>query len=180
MGASKFLVLVGGVVGIVSFFLPLFEIKDQGAISAFQVVKGIDTVKDITTGATKELADAVEAEGGAAAKAELAKGAGELNKKLAEVKGIVLGLYAPALLLIIIGAVALARKQFGRLGGTFSFLLGLVALFVWFGFHTVASEAAKDGTGQAGLGIHLYMASGALGAIGGLLALIKPERKTAL
>ena len=47
MGASKFLVLVGGVVGIVSFFLPLIEIKDQGAISAFQVVKGIDTVKDM-------------------------------------------------------------------------------------------------------------------------------------
>jgi hypothetical protein len=180
MGAAKFLVLVGGIVGIVSFFTPLMEITGAGAeakISALQIVKGIDTVSDVATGATKSLAEAAENSGDAAVAAELKKGTNDLNSKLAEVKGIVLALWAPALLLLVIGGVAAGRKQFGRLGGSFSFLLGAAGLLVAFGFYKVLGEAAKEGTGQGLIGVHLYAASGALGLIGGLMALIKPERK---
>jgi hypothetical protein len=45
MKASKLIVLVGGVLGIIAFFLPLVAINRpdfHGTASAFQVVKGID------------------------------------------------------------------------------------------------------------------------------------------
>ena len=45
MKASKLIVLVGGVLGLIAFFLPLVSINRpdfHGTASAFQVVKGID------------------------------------------------------------------------------------------------------------------------------------------
>src|SRR5260221_5475092 len=45
MKASKLIVLVGGVLGLIAFFLPLISINRpdfHGTASAFQVVKGID------------------------------------------------------------------------------------------------------------------------------------------
>lgn len=45
MKASKLIVLVGGILGLIAFFLPLVSINRpdfHGTASAFQVVKGID------------------------------------------------------------------------------------------------------------------------------------------
>ena len=47
MKASKFIVLVGGILGILSFFLPLVSVTRHGEtvkVSAFQVVKGLDAL----------------------------------------------------------------------------------------------------------------------------------------
>ena len=46
MKASKFIVLVGGILGILAFFLPIVTVHRRGvtaSVSAFQVVKGLDT-----------------------------------------------------------------------------------------------------------------------------------------
>ena len=47
MKASKFIVLVGGILGILSFFLPLVSVTREGktvSVSAFEVMKGLDAV----------------------------------------------------------------------------------------------------------------------------------------
>ena len=183
MGAAKFLVLVGGIVGIVSFFMPLIAVKNsgiEGAVSAFQIVKGLETASEVVKGAAGEAAAAAEEAGSV----ELKKAAGEANQALSTVKNIVLGAYAPSLLMLIIGVVAVARKQFGRLGGTGGFLFGLITLGVWAILNAASNEVAADiakagGSVDSvkGMGMHLLMVAGALGLIGGLMALIKPERK---
>ncbi len=186
MGGSKFLVLVGGIVGIVSFFLPLIAVKDsgvEGAVSAFQIVKGLDKASEVVTGAAGELAKTAE-EAGAA---ELQKATAEANDAFGKIKTVVMAIYAPALLLLIIGAIAVMKKQFGRVGGTFAFLFGLIGLGIWAILNAAANEVAADiakggGAGESvkGIAMHLLMVTGALGLVGGLMALIKPERKAAV
>jgi len=47
MKASKFIVLVGGILGILSFFLPLVSVTREGktvSVSAFEVMKGLAAV----------------------------------------------------------------------------------------------------------------------------------------
>ena len=47
MKASKFIVLVAGLLGILAFFLPMIDIKGDNSsvpLSAFQIVKGLNSV----------------------------------------------------------------------------------------------------------------------------------------
>src|SRR6188768_2236504 len=118
MKASKFIVLVGGILGILAFFLPLVSVERQGhkaSVSAYQVVKGLDQVQTAADDAVQQ--GSFDAETATSAK-----------KDIGAIKGIVMAVFAPALLLALIGGLGVARKKFGRVAGTFSFLLGLVGL----------------------------------------------------
>lgn len=159
MKASKFIVLVGGILGILAFFLPLVSVERQGikaTVSAYEVIKGLDQVEVAVDQAGAR--SAVEV-----ATAESAKDG------IGAIKGIVMAVFAPALLLGLIGAAGVARKRFGRVAGTFSLLLGLVGL----GIAAMLKSAAE---GDGGIGLTLLLVTGLAGAVGGIAALIKPER----
>jgi len=159
MKASKFIVLVGGILGILAFFLPLVSVERSGhaaSVSAFQVVKGLDQVEvAVDDGVSQHQLDV---ETSASAK-----------KDIGALKGIVMAIFAPALLLSLIGGLGVARRRFGRLAGTFSFLLGILGL----GIAAILKSAAE---GDGGIGLTLLLVTGVAGVIGGLAALIKPER----
>ena len=162
MKASKFIVLVGGILGILAFFLPLVSVERGGAkasVSAYQVIKGLDQVEvevdKATAGATR---GSFEMETASSAK-----------KDIGAMKGIVMAIFAPALLLALIGGLGVKRKKFGRVAGTFSLLAGLVGL----GIAMILKSAAE---GDGGIGLTLLLLTGVAGVVGGLITLVKPER----
>src|SRR5689334_1267390 len=129
MKATKFIVLVGGILGILSFFLPLVSVTRHGEtvkVSAFQVVKGLDQVGDAVDSAkpTDELDIATQ---------------GEAKKDIGAMKGIVMAIFAPAALLVLIGGLGVARKRFGRGAGALSLVFGLIGL----GIATILKSAAE-------------------------------------
>lgn len=162
---AKFLVLGAGLAGLLAFFLPLISVSKSGVdgkLSAFQIVKGIDSLNDVVEG--------TEAESVADARAKE-----EANEALGAVKGIVMALFVPALLLAVIGGIGASKKRFGRGLAVPSMLLGLVGLAIW----ATLSSAASDPTGAesaAGVGMHLLLLTGLGGTVGGLVGTIKPDR----
>lgn len=161
MKASKLIVLVGGLLGILAFFLPLVSVtrgEVKGTVSAFQLVKGIDDVKSAVDVAAASSTDPTHH--------AMAR---EAKSDLGALKGIVFAIFVPALLLAVIGGGGVAKKKFGRVAGTFSLLLGLVGL-------GIAGLLVSAAEGDSGAGIYLLLLTGGAGVIGGLLALVKPDR----
>jgi hypothetical protein len=159
MKATKFIVLVGGILGILSFFLPLVSVhrgEFTGKVSAYQVVKGLDTV-------------AVEVDAADARTAVEVETKSEAKKDIGAMKGIVMAIFAPAALLALIGGLGVGRKRFGRVAATFSLLCGLLGL----GIASILKAAAE---GDAGIGMTFLLITGVAGVVGGIAGLIKPER----
>jgi hypothetical protein len=164
MKASKLIVLVGGILGILSFFLPLVSVtRDHQTVTltAFQVVRGVDAV-------TGEIDKADVSAASLEDRATMSRAKGDLGA----IKGIVLAIFAPALLLAVIGGLGVVRRRFGRGAGALALLLGIVGL----GIGAVLKSAAE---GDSGAGMTLLLVTGAAGVIGGLMALAKPERLAA-
>jgi len=164
MKASKFIVLAGGILGILAFFLPMVSVDRgdySGTVSAFQIFKGLDSLS--VQAGTEEVNVAMASAGASAAEAKQA---------LDGMKGIVMAIFAPALLLVLIGGLGVARKKFGRVAGAFSLIFGLVGL----GIGALLKSAAE---GDSGIGLTLLLVTGVAGVVGGLMALVKPERPAA-
>jgi hypothetical protein len=173
MKASKLIVLAGGILGILAFFLPLVSVQRDnfhGTVSAFQLIKGLDTASDAVDKADAQVDTQVNVAsfGGEDAAASHAA-AGEAKKDLGALKAIVLAIFAPALLLALIGGLGVKRKRFGRGAGALSLVLGLVGL----GIAMILKSAAE---GDAGIGLTLLLLTGMSGVVGGMIALIKPQR----
>jgi hypothetical protein len=162
MKASKFIVLVGGILGILAFFLPLVSVTRgdfTGKVSAMQIIKGLDAVEvSVNTAEARASIDVATSS--------------EAKKDVGAMKGIVMAVFAPAALLLLIGGLGVARKKFGRGAGTLSLLLGLIGL-------AIAAILKSAAEGDAGIGITLLIVTGIAGVVGGVLALAKPERALA-
>ena len=159
MKATKFIVLVGGILGILSFFLPLVSVhRDNytGKVSAFQIMKGLDTVSVAVDTASVKTVEDVQVRA-------------EAKKDVGAMKGIVMAIFAPALLLALIGGLGVARKRFGRAAAAFALIFGLIGL----GIGAILKSAAE---GDAGVGMTLLLLTGVAGVVGGLMGLVKPER----
>ena len=159
MKASKFIILVGGLLGILAFFLPLVTVDRGGtsaSVSAFQVIKGLDSVEVAVNeaGARRE----IDVETTASAKSDIGA-----------MKGIVMAIFAPAALLALLGAFGVKRRRFGRVAATFSLLAGLAGL----GIASLLKGAAE---GDSGIGLTLLLVTGVAGIVGGVIGLAKPER----
>jgi hypothetical protein len=171
MKASKFIVLLGGILGILAFFLPLVSVtrgtgadKATATVSAFQIIKGIDEIKvHVDQASTNTHTDVAVSADQMRELKENTKGG------LDQIKGFVMAIFAPALLLALMGAAGIARGKFQRLGGTFAFLLGAVGL----GIGALLKGASE---GNSGIGMTFLLITGVLGLAGGLLALVKPDR----
>ena len=160
MKASKFLVLAGGLLGIIAFFLPMVTVHhagQEGSVSAFQIIKGLEVAS--------QALDSETARHAAVNTAAIS----EAKSGVAEMKGIVMAIFVPAILLAAFGALGIAKKKFGRGMGALSLILGLIGLGIG---ALLKSAAGADG----GIGLTLLLATGALGTVGGLFALVKPDR----
>jgi len=159
MKATKFIVLVGGILGILSFFLPLVSVQRAnatGKVSAFQIIKGLDTVAVAVDNAEVHTVQDVQLRS-------------EAKKDVGAMKGIVMAIFAPAVLLTLIGGLGVMRKRFGRGAAAFSLIFGLIGL----GIGAILKSAAE---GDAGIGMTLLLITGVGGVVGGLMGLVKPER----
>jgi hypothetical protein len=167
MKATKLIVLLGGVLGVLAFFLPMAKVSHQGAevsISAAQLFTGVDELQEKVEATTH--VDGLTAE-------QLGKNKTDVAEVLQEIKGIVLVCFLPALLLVLIGMVALVRRRFGRLGGALALLLGVVELLVFYGLRSGADAA--EGGGEAGIAMYLLAVSGLLAAGAGMVAVVTPD-----
>jgi len=159
MKATKFIILVGGLLGLLAFFLPLVSVERGGhsaSVSAFQVMKGLDAVE-------------VSVDQGAASREIDVATSASAKQDIGAMKGIVMAIFAPAALLALLGGLGVKRRRFGRVAATFSLLGGIAGL----GIASILKSAAG---GDGGIGLTLLMVTGVAGIIGGLIALVKPER----
>lgn len=159
MKATKFIILVGGLLGLLAFFLPLVSVERGGhtaSVSAFQVMKGLDAVE-------------VAVDEGAATREISVESSASAKQDIGAMKGIVMAIFAPAALLALLGGLGIGRKRFGRVAATFSLLAGIAGL----GIASILKSAAE---GDSGIGLTLLMVTGAAGIVGGLIGLVKPER----
>lgn len=166
MKATKFIVLAGGILGILAFFLPMVSVTRSGqtaTVSAFQLVKGLDAVQDELN--KDEVRTQAAAYGGTGSLDRADKGIGAM-------KGFVMAVFAPTLLLALIGGIGVGRKKFGRVAGTFALLAGLAGL----GIAALLKSAAE---GDSGIAITLLLVTGLAGVVGGIITLVKPDRGAA-
>jgi hypothetical protein len=170
MKAWKFLVLVGGIAGVAGFFLPFFSFaseKDQLVISvsAYQIVSGIDDVNQLVEGAKPM----------AAANADAKQALVAVNEELEKYRFALVAVFAPAVALALLGALAGVRRRMGRIAGIIAILLGLANVSVWLLFYQVAVDEPGM-TATMGFGLHLVLIAGLLGGFAGFGALLAPDR----
>jgi hypothetical protein len=161
MTFTKHMILGGAVIGLIAFFLPLISAGGRSA-SALDIFKGMDSVK-AAVDTEVEHADA-----------DMRKAGDEMSKLADEVKGYIAIMFAPLVLCAAIGGVAQARKKLGRLGGLGALLFGLVSAFLSLVLLMVAQKDAASGS--PGIGLWLAVLGSCAATVGGLLALIKPDR----
>ena len=163
MKFAKFAILVAGVLGLISFFLPALKGDGGGgsvSLSAMQIVKGVDEI-------ATQVHDTAEATDNAEVK-QVSSGVSEIAN---QIKGFILIMYAPFLVFLAIGGVGVAKKKLDRLGGTGALLFGLVTSAL-----SGLVVAAIGDKGGAGMGVYLALVAGLVGMVSGLLVLIKPDR----
>jgi hypothetical protein len=164
------MVLLGGLAGLIGFFLPLLVGEGHGttdSLSAFQAVRLGSKLNEATEQATA---------GSTAAEAQSARD--EMGDVVAKIKAVFYALYAPALLLFLFGLIGLLKKKFGRGLGVLSFLLGLVSIGLWALLFKAIGDAGgghPDVKLSMGIGGHLLLAAGVLGFLGGIINTVKPD-----
>jgi hypothetical protein len=171
MKAWKYLILVGGLAGIIGFFLPFARaqheaVKIDRGVSAFQLVKGIDKKEFVA-----------EAEQLKINKADAERAAEDLEKGLKDAGTYALIAYAPAALLAVIGVFGLVLNRTGRLAGVLAVLAGGASAGVWALLSAAAGQAQPNGpTVSLAIGAHLLLVAGILGGVAGLGAVVSPDR----
>lgn len=164
----KILILVTGLAGLAGFFLPMAKFTDASntttSFSALDIMRG--------GGNAHAVVGKAEAVGEEYAKKMTERLEAQVETGIMALKGVIAGFFVPALLLTILGGVGVARGKFGRLGGVFALVLGLVSAAIWGIFFLGAKD---DASYKLGLGLHALLIAGLGGLVGGLGALIKPD-----
>lgn len=88
--------------------------------------------------------------------------------------------FVPAVLLVVIGIVAVRRKQFGRRLASASVVVGVIALGTWIALHKVIAYAiveadVKGMTIELMSGAHMLLVTAATGIGLGVAALVRPD-----
>jgi hypothetical protein len=159
MKVAKLIVLLGGLLGVLAFFVPLATVEGNNtevSVSGYDVFTGMG---------------ALEAMAAQASTPQHVKAS--TYETLSEIKGIILVCFLPGALLALIGLVALVRRRYGRAGGLIAIVLGVMSFLV---FMALSRGAAEAQDGSAGAAVYLIAASGLLGIAGGSLATVNPDR----
>jgi hypothetical protein len=169
MSLWKYLVLLGGIVGIAGFFLPFVDVHTTEARfgrhpSAFSLVRSLEGLDAMTLDLTKlGIGDA-----------DARRMATQAHDQLQTARTAASVIYAPAVLLALLGILCGIRRRMGRLAGLLALILGGLSGAVWGIFYYVARGDPHHGA-TMGLGANLLLACGAAGVIAGLGALLAPD-----
>jgi hypothetical protein len=170
MKATKFVVLVAGLLGIIGFFLPIVKADTaewSGSYTGFQAMKGIDEASDIITLKDKALDDQVrEMEDSAFGKAQLESFA----KKADDLRIVITLIFGPAFVIAIIAGIAIGMKKFGRLPAVGTLVMALMMTLLG-----LALLGAGDETTKVGPAVYLVFAGGVVGVVGSVMTLVKPD-----
>jgi len=166
----KLLVLLAGFAGAAGFFLPFIEVTHtrynaRAEVSALQLVRGASDYVELAKAHEDQLP-----------KGEAQRLFHRIDDKVSTFRGLVVALYLPAVGLALIGLIAIARGRFGRFGGLLALVLGIASAGIWLAFYIV-SRQEKDPEFHAamGLGLHMLLAAGLGGMLGGFGALVVPD-----
>src|SRR5512134_1336374 len=120
MTAARWIVLVGGVLGTIAFFVPLASFVHRGEARAI-------TAHELFTGVT-----------------EL-----EQAQTIAEIRGVIALCFLPGAVLLVLGFVAAIRGRFGRVGGTTAVVLGVIGLLVFYALNAGVDSDPTASRGPA-------------------------------
>ena len=146
--STKHLVLLGGVLGVVTLFLPYLVVhlgEKTGSTSAFDVLRGLEQregMQGLETRSTAYLA----------------------------------AMFAPAVGLFVLGLAGEMARRFGRFAGLIALLAGGWSCAMGYVLAT-AHVHLGELSNEPGTAAYTLCAAGAFGALGGLLALIAPDRR---
>lgn len=178
----RYLLAVAFVAAIVGSFVPMVAIK-YGRITlgltAMELSFGMDKTRSV---AEKELPRLPKVIGKRLDSRldSLRSDQGDLQLVL-EASKWAMAAFIPGLLLGLLGGIAIVRKRMGRVIGMLAIPLGLASIGGWFGLRFAMQYAAAEadlGKVEVALqvGAHALLVIGGLGVIGGIGALIKPDR----
>ncbi len=170
MSVWKYVVLLGGILGIAGFFAPFMEYKaPDGSLtgaSAYAIARGEVDVSPLMKKA-QELGLVTPTEAQRATKL--------LQQGVYAYRGGMIIAFVPAALIFLIGLFSFSRKKMGRLAGLVSIIMGVACVGVWIFFFR-ADPPSQQTIGQLGLGIYALFVCGLLGVLGGLGSLVFPDR----
>src|SRR5262245_36797810 len=109
----KFIVLLGGVVGIAAFFFPFLIVSGQGkevSVSAFGAVTGLEAIEESADSAEVKAANA------------------QLVEIIDKVQVFLYAVYAPAVLIALFGLIGVARMRYGRVLAFFTLVVGAATI----------------------------------------------------
>jgi hypothetical protein len=160
---SKYLVLIAGLMGLAAIFSPF-------------IVSTTDDGQLIEDSAWSLLTDTVEQVKSAEVETDPTLNALHQATALPGLLWlpVLVPVFLAALLLALLGTWGVMRGRFERLFGLLSLVLGLFVL----GFAVIlAGSMSNDELTSTGLGGKLLLGTGIAACVGGLLSLIKPDRR---
>jgi hypothetical protein len=171
--AIKFVILAAGVLGLISFFLPLLNVDKEGfkmKISSFDVVKGLELADEFESKVKSDI-EALDTAG--ESKAFIA----DIDEALDAIKIFLVVLFAWPVLLLLVGGVGALRGKLERVGGTVALVVGLIGtLLCMLILAAWGSQEVKASGGSSGIAVYTMLLANVTGFICGLLTLIKPDR----
>jgi hypothetical protein len=167
----KYLILLAGICGVAGFFLPFIRVTEKphdvhAEVSALQLVRGASTYVELA-----------EHKAGPLKSHATERLLQHIDDKVDAFRGFIIGLYAPAALLALLGAAGVVRNRLGRLGGLLSLVLGIATTGIWLAFMFVSRQDRDPSFDVVmGDGLHLLLVAGSGGILAGLGALMSPDR----
>lgn len=172
MKFPRALVFLAGLAGLAAIFMPFLQFdtevngkKLRAEVTAFRMVGGVQSVRDVVKGDYEVAAD------------EDKRVVADMNAKLDETRTVYIIAFAPGLVLLLLAIAG----RLGRGKATIALIVGLLGLGIWFllgeGFKKAREENKTGIALEAGIAMTLLLATGAGGTAGGLLGLIAPERR---
>jgi len=171
----KHLLLAAGLAGVIGMFLPLIEIKHGPIVmglTAGQLSFGMDKTHSLLERQLPSFAEK-RLPGGVRSARDDARLVAEASR------GAALA-FVPAAVMAVLGMIGLLRQRFGRVLGGAALLLGISSLAGWLGLryvigYALEEVALKRTTVALQLGAHMLLVIAALGVLGGIGALFRPE-----
>jgi hypothetical protein len=174
--AAKHALILLGLVGILGVVMPLAELRKGPVgvtLSAKELTFGLEKThalldKKLPAFAEKRLGETV-------------RETRDDVKLVADYLKWSVFVYTPAVLLVLLGIIAVRRQRMGRVIAGSAAFLGLVALGAWIGLHyaidyAIAEADVKGMTIELMSGAHMLLLTAATGLGLGIGGLIKPDQ----
>lgn len=177
MRATKHVLFVVGIIGIIGAFVPFVEVKQRGIaleLTAKELSLGLENVHKAINYQLPKIAEAKLPPD--------IKSARDDVRLVAQALKFSLALYIPIAIIMLMGVLAQYRGQLTRGLAAIAAIAGLVSAALWFVVtyaldYGLTEIALKRTTIALKLGAHILLVAGAGAALAGIVGVIKPEAR---